>query len=65
MKNGESVETTADLIIGADGAYSALRKLFMKMPRFNYAQVFFNNFLLYPLNITSTNLIQLINNWNS
>jgi len=38
MKNGESVETTADLIIGADGAYSALRKLFMKMPRFNYAQ---------------------------
>lgn len=32
------VDTRADLILGTDGAYSALRKQFMKRPRFNYSQ---------------------------
>jgi len=37
-KTGETVDATADLIVGGDGAYSALRKQYMKQPRFNYAQ---------------------------
>ncbi|XP_046652495.1 kynurenine 3-monooxygenase-like [Daphnia pulicaria] len=37
-KSGELVEAQADLILGTDGAYSAVRKQFMKRPRFNYQQ---------------------------
>ncbi len=33
------MEAQADLILGTDGAYSAVRKQFMKRPRFNYQQV--------------------------
>ena len=29
-----------DLVIGCDGAYSAVRKEMMRKPRFNYSQVF-------------------------
>ena len=32
------IDSRADLILGTDGAYSALRKQFMKRPRFNYSQ---------------------------
>ncbi|XP_057365816.1 kynurenine 3-monooxygenase-like [Daphnia carinata] len=38
LNNGEIVETNADLILGTDGAYSAVRKQFMKRARFNYSQ---------------------------
>lgn len=30
----------ADLIVGADGAYSAVRSHFMKRPMFNYSQTY-------------------------
>ncbi|XP_078672663.1 kynurenine 3-monooxygenase-like isoform X1 [Branchiostoma floridae x Branchiostoma belcheri] len=35
---GEDVEVTTDLIMGNDGAYSAIRKHMVKRPRFNYSQ---------------------------
>ncbi|KAL4714148.1 hypothetical protein ACJJTC_008502 [Scirpophaga incertulas] len=34
----EEVNVNADLIIGADGAFSAVRKAMMKQPLFNYSQ---------------------------
>ncbi|XP_047736345.1 kynurenine 3-monooxygenase [Hyalella azteca] len=34
----ERTEVTADLIIGCDGAYSAVRKEMLKRPQFNYSQ---------------------------
>ncbi|XP_063531744.1 kynurenine 3-monooxygenase [Cydia strobilella] len=34
----ENVHVTADLIIGADGAFSAVRKSMMKQPLFDYSQ---------------------------
>lgn len=37
-RTGEMIDSRADLILGTDGAYSALRKQFMKRPRFNYSQ---------------------------
>ncbi|CAH2074413.1 unnamed protein product, partial [Iphiclides podalirius] len=37
-ESDETVEVSADLIIGADGAYSAVRKAMMKEPLFNYSQ---------------------------
>lgn len=39
VNSGQYVETQADLILGTDGAYSAVRKQYMKRPRFNYSQV--------------------------
>ncbi|XP_023288066.1 kynurenine 3-monooxygenase isoform X2 [Orussus abietinus] len=33
-------ETHADLIIGGDGAYSTVRKIMMKRPRFNFSQTY-------------------------
>ncbi|XP_035685703.1 kynurenine 3-monooxygenase-like [Branchiostoma floridae] len=35
---GEDVEVRTDLIMGNDGAYSAIRKHMVKRPRFNYSQ---------------------------
>ncbi|CAH1261559.1 KMO [Branchiostoma lanceolatum] len=35
---GADVEVTTDLIMGNDGAYSAIRKHMVKRPRFNYSQ---------------------------
>ncbi len=37
-KEGNSVETTADAIIGADGAFSAVRNRMMRNAQFNYSQ---------------------------
>ncbi|XP_068629342.1 kynurenine 3-monooxygenase [Battus philenor] len=37
-KDNDIVEVNADLIIGADGAYSAVRKAMMKEPLFDYSQ---------------------------
>ena len=37
-KTGDVQDYRADLILGTDGAYSALRKQFMKRPRFNYSK---------------------------
>ncbi|XP_026742464.1 kynurenine 3-monooxygenase [Trichoplusia ni] len=34
----ETVHVTADLVIGADGAFSAVRKAMMKQPLFDYSQ---------------------------
>lgn len=34
----QSVTKTFDLVIGCDGAYSALRKQMMKLSRFDYQQ---------------------------
>ncbi|XP_068081330.1 kynurenine 3-monooxygenase [Anabrus simplex] len=36
----EGVIHTADLVIGADGAYSSLRRQFLKKPMFNYSQTY-------------------------
>ncbi|XP_078590208.1 kynurenine 3-monooxygenase-like isoform X2 [Branchiostoma floridae x Branchiostoma japonicum] len=38
MNGGEDVEVRTDLIMGNDGAYSAIRKHMVKRPRFNYSQ---------------------------
>ncbi|XP_066282709.1 kynurenine 3-monooxygenase-like isoform X2 [Branchiostoma lanceolatum] len=38
MNGGADVEVTSDLIMGNDGAYSAIRKHMVKRPRFNYSQ---------------------------
>ncbi|XP_037072933.1 kynurenine 3-monooxygenase-like isoform X2 [Pollicipes pollicipes] len=38
--NGEEVQAEADLVLGCDGAYSAVRRQMMKMPRFNYSQTY-------------------------
>ncbi|CAG5132544.1 unnamed protein product, partial [Candidula unifasciata] len=37
-KHGEEVRTKVDLIVGADGAYSRVRKQMMKLNRFDYQQ---------------------------
>jgi kynurenine 3-monooxygenase len=37
-ENGEKVETKGDFIIGADGAFSAVRSKMQKSGRFNYSQ---------------------------
>lgn len=36
--NGSEIEVSADIIIGADGAYSAVRQALQKTDRFNYNQ---------------------------
>ena len=36
--SGESVTKNADLVIGCDGAYSAVRSHMMKMTRIDYSQ---------------------------
>ncbi|XP_043211081.1 kynurenine 3-monooxygenase-like isoform X1 [Amphibalanus amphitrite] len=38
--NGREVQADADLILGCDGAYSAVRRQMMKAPRFNYSQTY-------------------------
>ncbi|KAF7385483.1 hypothetical protein HZH68_013913 [Vespula germanica] len=40
MKNHTTEEVNIDLIIGADGAYSTIRKIFMKRPLFNCSQIY-------------------------
>lgn len=35
---GETIEVSTDLIIGADGAFSGVRKAMMKQPLFDYSQ---------------------------
>ena len=37
-KEGQEITKYADLIFGADGAFSAVRSSFQKTPRFNYSQ---------------------------
>lgn len=37
---GETIEVSTDLIIGADGAFSAVRKAMMKQPLFDYSQTY-------------------------
>lgn len=39
VKTGDKVSARVDLICGTDGAYSSIRKEFMKKARFNYSQV--------------------------
>lgn len=36
--DGDILKTKADVIIGADGAFSTVRKEFLKQPMFNYSQ---------------------------
>ncbi|XP_065829661.1 kynurenine 3-monooxygenase-like [Oscarella lobularis] len=38
LSDGSEVKDVADLVVGADGAYSAVRKCFMRKLRFNYSQ---------------------------
>ena len=38
IDSNEEIECEADLLIGCDGAYSAMRKQMMKRPMFNYNQ---------------------------
>lgn len=40
MKTGAIENTEADLIIGADGAYSKVRKIMAKRPLFNCSQTY-------------------------
>ncbi|KAM9316701.1 kynurenine 3-monooxygenase [Gastrophryne carolinensis] len=39
-KLGDVTRTSVDLIVGCDGAFSVVRKQFMKKPRFNYSHVY-------------------------
>ena len=34
----QEVSVSPDLVVGTDGAYSAIRKEMMRRPRFNYSQ---------------------------
>ena len=45
FQNAEGIKTTkyADLIFGADGAFSAVRSSFQKTPRFNYSQQYLDH----------------------
>lgn len=43
VESGQVVETNADLVLGTDGAYSAIRKQFMKRPRFDYSQEYISH----------------------
>lgn len=43
MKDGSEVEDKADIVIGTDGAYSAVREAFMKSSRFSYSQTYENH----------------------
>jgi kynurenine 3-monooxygenase len=36
----ETVNQKADLIVGADGAFSTVRRHFMKQPMFNFSQTY-------------------------
>lgn len=38
--DGQKKETHADLIVGCDGAFSAVRKQFLRQSRFNYSQTY-------------------------
>ncbi|XP_010862162.1 kynurenine 3-monooxygenase [Esox lucius] len=38
--NGAKKEISADLIVGCDGAFSAVRKQFLRQSRFNYSQTY-------------------------
>uniref|UniRef100_A0A3Q3M9E9 Kynurenine 3-monooxygenase n=1 Tax=Mastacembelus armatus TaxID=205130 RepID=A0A3Q3M9E9_9TELE len=38
--DGSKKQTTADLIVGCDGAFSATRKQFLRQTRFNYSQTY-------------------------
>lgn len=34
------MEAVGDLLVGCDGAFSSLRRLFMKKPMFNFSQTY-------------------------
>ncbi|XP_054711977.1 kynurenine 3-monooxygenase-like [Uloborus diversus] len=38
--DGQVQEDSSDMLIGCDGAYSAVRRQMLKMPRFNYSQFY-------------------------
>lgn len=38
--DGSSEQIKADLIVGCDGAFSAIRKQFLRLSRFNYSQTY-------------------------
>ncbi|XP_043913970.1 kynurenine 3-monooxygenase [Protopterus annectens] len=38
--DGNTLETTCDLIVGCDGAFSSVRKQFLRQPRFNYSHTY-------------------------
>jgi hypothetical protein len=40
MGTNETVHQKADLIVGADGAFSMVRRHFMKQPMFNFSQTY-------------------------
>lgn len=40
MITHETSQVNADLIIGADGAYSTVRKIMMKQPGFDFSQTY-------------------------
>ncbi|XP_029449868.1 kynurenine 3-monooxygenase isoform X2 [Rhinatrema bivittatum] len=39
-ENKENIEASCDLIVGCDGAFSTVRKQFMRQSRFDYSQVY-------------------------
>lgn len=43
MPDGSVIEDKADIVLGTDGAYSAVRDSFMRLPGFNYSQVYENH----------------------
>lgn len=41
--SNETVETSGDLVIGADGAFSTVRRVMQRLERFNYAQAWLDH----------------------
>ncbi|KAM4677544.1 kynurenine 3-monooxygenase [Discoglossus pictus] len=39
-RKGDRIRKTCDVIVGCDGAFSVVRKQFMRRPRFNYSHVY-------------------------
>ncbi|XP_045467971.1 kynurenine 3-monooxygenase [Harmonia axyridis] len=61
LKTNETIKAKADLIIGADGAYSKLRSQMQKLPLFQYSQTYIEHGYL-ELSISSKNGHMMIPN---
>lgn len=40
METNQPINVTADLVVGADGAFSAVRQHMMKLPLFDFSQTY-------------------------
>ena len=58
--DGETVEVDAELVIGADGAHSAIRNEMMKKPRYLQVKTPLYNFLMSRKDSSSESQLQIV-----